>query len=216
MLHNPVVSSRVLFIIALMASSLVFGCNSEHDPTEPEGAYYTFRDAVLNDDAATAWERVDEGTREYYEERYAQLEEMDETIEQYLPQTDHRIAREQSGTELLEEVDDGEDLFKETFTASDLPDDEAIEVGTDIDELKLAEDEKSAKVITRAGQEYLLKRDEESGDWHVMLSESTDAVDESFKWLDKNRKALRKTVEDLMAEEREKREAIIAELMGKE
>lgn len=216
MLHDPVVSSRALLIIALMASSVAFGCNSEHDSSEPEGAYYTFRDAVLNDDAQAAWERVDQGTREYYAERYEQLEEMEETIEQYLPQTDHRIAREQSGAELLDEVDDGEELFEKTFAPSDLPEDEAIEVGTDIDELKLAEDESSAKVITRAGQEYLLTRDEETDEWHIMLSESTEAVDESFAWLDKNRKALRKTVEDLMAEEREKREAIIAELMGKD
>lgn len=191
------------------------GCSSELDPADPEGAYYIFRDALLEEDPQTVWERTDEETHAYYQARYNDLVEMDETIDRYLPQTDHKIARQQSGTVLLDEVDDGKSLFLKTFAPSELPEEEAIKVGSDIDELKLAEDKSSAKVITRAGQEYVFSRDENSDEWHVMLVRSTDIVEKSFAWLENNRSALQQTVEDLIAEEREKREAIIAELLNK-
>lgn len=217
MLHQPVFSGRLFHFVALLtAVALMFGCKTERDPTDPEDAYYTFRDALIEGDADAVWERADEQTHAYYEKRYEQLVEMDENIEEYLPQTDHELAREQAGTELLDEVDDGRELFVETFEPGQMPEEEAVEVGSDVDELKLAEDESSAKVITRAGQDYLLTRDEESGEWHVMLTESTDAIDASFAWLDKNRESLRKTVEDQMADKKERREAIIADLMGKD
>ncbi len=191
------------------------GCSSELDPSDPEGAYYIFRDALLEKDAQTVWERTDQETHAYYQARYNDLVEMDETIDRYLPQTDHKIARQQSGTVLLDEIDDGKGLFLKTFVPDELPEEEAIKVGSDIDEIKLAEDESSAKIITRAGQEYVLTRDDKTDEWRVMLVRSTDIVEKSFAWLDTNRSALQQTVEDLIAEEREKREAIIAELLNK-
>lgn len=205
-------------LIASVLVALAVGCGDELDPTEPEGAYYIFRDALLKGDAETVWKRTDQTTKAYFQQRYEQLEEMDATIERYLPQTDHKIARKQSGTILLDQVDDGKELFMKVFQPENLPklsNKQAVKVGSDIDELKVAEDDSAAKVVTRAGQEYVLTPDKKTEEWHVMLVRSSDKVDASFGWLETNQSALQKTVEDLIAEEREKREAIIAELMNK-
>jgi hypothetical protein len=193
---------------------LLAGCASELDPTEPEGAYYLFRDAMLQGDGEEVWKRTDAETHRYFQERYEDLVDMEETIEKFLPQTDHRIARKQSGAILLDEVDDGRELFLKIFTPENIPDDQAIRIGSDIDELILAEDESAAKVVTRAGQEYVLTRDEESEKWRVMLVRSSESIEESMGWVGQNESALQQTVEDLIAEERDKREAIIAELMN--
>jgi hypothetical protein len=191
------------------------GCGDELDSSEPEGAYYIFRNALLEGDAETVWKRTDSDSRAYFQQRYEHLVEMDQTIERYLPQTDHKIARKQSGTVLLDEVEDGKGLFLKVFQPENLTATEAIRIGSDLDELKVAEDDSAAKVVTRAGQEYLLSHDQQSEEWHVMLVRSTDKVDASFGWLTSNQSALQQTVEDLIAEERKKREAVIAELMDK-
>jgi hypothetical protein len=204
--------SRAWAMIAILG--LLAGCASELDPTEPEGAYYLFRDAMLQGDGEEVWKRTDAETHRYFQERYEDLVDMEETIEKFLPQTDHRIARKQSGAILLDEVDDGRELFLKIFTPENIPDDQAIRIGSDIDELILAEDESAAKVVTRAGQEYVLTRDEESEKWRVMLVRSSESIEESMGWVGQNESALQQTVEDLIAEERDKREAIIAELMN--
>jgi lipopolysaccharide export LptBFGC system permease protein LptF len=220
MLHRHAFTGRfaraAMALVAATLVALAVGCGDELDPTEPEGAYYIFRNALLKGDAETVWKRTDDTTKAYFQQRYEQLEEMDETIERYLPQTDHKIARKQSGTILLDEVDGGKGLFMKVFQPKNLPDEQAIKVGSDIDELKVAEDDSAAKVVTRAGQEYVLKADKTTEEWHVMLVRSSDKVDGAFGWLEANESALQQTVEDLIAEEREKREAIIAELMNKE
>ncbi|QDG54187.1 hypothetical protein FIV42_26625 [Persicimonas caeni] len=219
MLHRHAFTGRfaraAMALVAATLVALAVGCGDELDPTEPEGAYYIFRNALLKGDAETVWKRTDDTTKAYFQQRYEQLEEMDETIERYLPQTDHKIARKQSGTILLDEVDGGKGLFMKVFQPKNLPDEQAIKVGSDIDELKVAEDDSAAKVVTRAGQEYVLKADKKTEEWHVMLVRSSDKVDGAFGWLEANESALQQTVEDLIAEEREKREAIIAELMNK-
>ena len=190
------------------------GCGDELEPTNPTDAYLMFRNALFQGDAETVWRRTDEQTHKYFQERYKQLVEMDSMIRRYLPQTDHKIARKQSGTVLLDDVDNGKELFMHVFDGESVPADEAIEVGSRVDETRVGEKEKFARVITRAGQEYVLERDPETEEWHVMLVKSSDAVDKSFGWLDFNQNALQKTVEELIAEEREEREKVIAELMG--
>jgi hypothetical protein len=203
--------------MALLAGvmMLAFGCSDELDSSEPEGAYYIFRNALIEGDAETVWERTDSESRAYFQQRYEHLVEMDETIQRYLPQTDHKIARKQSGAVLLDEVKDGKQLFFKVFQPDKLAASEAIRIGSDLDELQVAEDDSAAKVVTRAGQEYVLTHDAQSEEWHVMLVRSTDKVDASFGWLTANQSALQQTVEDLIAEERTKREAVIAELMDK-
>ncbi len=220
MLHRHLSNGRFVRVLtAVLAAAVLLtlstGCGGELDPTEPDGAYYIFRNALLKGDAQTVWKRCDSETHKYFDDRYDQLVDMDETIQKYLPQTDHRIARKQSGTILLDDVHDGKGLFLKIFQPKNLPDKEAIKIGSDIDELKVAEDDTAAKVVTRAGQHYLLTHDDKSDQWYVMLVRSTDSVDKSMKWLGANQSALQQTVEDLIQEEREKREAIIADLMDK-
>ncbi|MFB6373896.1 MAG: hypothetical protein ABEN55_12480, partial [Bradymonadaceae bacterium] len=77
---------------------------------------------------------------------------------------------------------------------------------------RLSKNKKKAEVATRGGRTYrMVKQDD--GEWYIALAESVDALDASFGWLDRNDKALTKTVNELKKEEREKREEIIAELM---
>lgn len=212
---SRLVRGGVWALAMLMMVGVAAGCSSELDPTEPEGAYYLFRDALLEGDAQAVWERSDPTTHLYFEDRYAHLVEMDETIDEFLPQTDHRIAREQSGAVLLDEVKDGKGLFAKIFQPHEIAGDEAIRIGSDIDELEINKDRTVAKVLTRAEQTYLLSKDSESGQWHIMLMDSATAesVEKSLGWLGHNQSALQQTVEDLVDEQREKREAIIAELM---
>jgi len=199
----------------LMMLAWAPGCSSELDPTEPDGAYYLFRDALLAGDGEGVWKYSDQATHAYFQDRYEHLVEMDETIEQFLPLTDHRIARQQSGAVLLDEVKDGKGLFLKLFQSQKFAEDEAIRIGTDIDELEVNKDSTAARISTRAKQVYLLDRDKKSEQWHIMLmeSETSKSIENSLGWLGHNESALQQTVEDLVAEQREKREAIIAELM---
>lgn len=201
-------------VLVAVSAVLTTGCSDELDPTDPRDAYVMFRDALVAGDGETVWKRTDEQTHTYFDQQYGVLVEMDELIHRYLPQTDVKLARKQSGTVLLEDVSNGKELFLEVYSAKDVPKKEAVEIGSNVDEVKVAEDGQLAKVVTRAGQEYILTRDEESEQWFVMLVKSNDAVQSSFGWLDRNEKALTQTVEDLIKEEREEREEVIAELMG--
>lgn len=222
---------RLLLVTLALVLAGAIGCGDEADPMEPDGAYDMFRDAMLSGDAQGVWETTDPKTHAYFEDRYAQLVEMDETIKRYLPQTDHKLARQQSGTELLDEVDDGKGLFLKVYRPENLPETSEegggglmaflgtktpVEVGSDVAEVKVAEDETMAKIVTRAGQEYVLVRPNDEEKWRVRLSQSSKVLDQAFGWLDANDKALQQTVEDLIAEERKEREAVIAELMGLE
>jgi len=200
----------VVAITALVITAMA-GCGGEPDPSSPDDAYQIFRTALFEADAETMWQRTDPQTRDYFEERYQRLVEMDELIERYLPQTDHQIARTQSGAELLDEVDSGSELFVTMIQPGPFVDDDAVELGSRLQELRMAEDGQSAVAATRGGQEFVLVAD---GDhWYVNLVESGQFLETTFQWLTDNEEALEQTVEDLIEEERQVREEIIADLM---
>lgn len=206
-------ASNLLF--SLLALTLVlgaFGCSSELEPTDPGDAYTIFRDALFAQQADAVWDRLDPETHAYFQERYEKLVQMNQLIESYLPQTDHRLARSQSGAELLESVSDGRELFDHVFTNATMPDDDAIVFGSGVSEIRVSEDGESALVVTRGAQEFVMVQAEDE-QWHVNLVSSGDFLDTSFGWLTANEEALSQTVEDLIDEERQKREAIIADLM---
>lgn len=173
-----------------------------------------FQASLLSGDAKGVWSRVDEDTRSFYQARRDKLEAMGERIVEFLPQADHRLAREQAGVVLTEEVADGEGLFLRVFTPKELPTDQAYALGMDVDELNVAEDGRLAEVKTRGGQVFYLTRESEDAEWYVMLLKSTEQVAGSMKWLDANEEALEQTIKDLLDERREAREEIISELMG--
>ena len=191
------------------------GCSGELDPKEPDDAYLMFRDALFAGDAAQVWERLDPSTHDYFQKRYERLARMDQEIQRYLPQADWRLARKQSGTVLLAEVKDGKGLFMRLLTPKNVPRDKAFELGSEVGKVTLAEDKKSAIILTRGEQSYVMVRDDKTQQWHVALHHSTTTLkpDKSLAWLDANESALRQTVEDLIAEERARREAVIASLL---
>lgn len=204
-----------ILLVALLSFVGTFGCSDELDPTAPDDAFYQFRDALLNGDEELMWERASESTHAYFRDRYEQLQAMDRKIERYLPQTDHKVAREQAGTVLLDEVDGPAGLFKRVVAPEKLEATKAQRIGAQIDTIRLSEDEQHAVLVTRSGQQFEMVRGEDD-EWYVALAESTNAVDESFAWLENNQSALNQTVDDLIAEERQQREKVIAELMDLE
>lgn len=199
-----------LCLVTILFSTVA--CNSELDPSDPEDAYDIFRHALFEGDGEKVWARTDEQTREYFEQRHEVLQEMNALIERYLPHTDHQIARSQSGAELLDEIESGEELFVRLFEPVEFPDNHAIRFGAEVQQIQMAEDGETAVVLTRSEQEFVIVRQDDEN-WYVNLAESGDFLDNTFQWLIENEDALTQTVEDLIAEERQVREQIIADLM---
>lgn len=215
-----VVTSRIRSIVlcgGIVALCLAaVGCSGELDPTDPGEAYLLFRKAMIEDDVDKMWKRSSQGTRDYFDQRHQQLVQMQQKIEKYLPQTDHKLARKQSGTELLDELEGGRELFERVVKPDRVAMNEARRIGSQVEEIRRSKDGDKAKVQTRSGRTYRLVREGEKGQWYVSLVDSVGSVDKSFAWLDGNMEALTKTVNDLIEEEKEKREEIIAELMDVE
>lgn len=200
------------FVLAGMLCIALSSCDENIDPTDPEGAYNLYIKAMFNADAEGVWARLAPSTREYFQTQYEVLVEMDETIRRYLPATDHKIARQQAGSILTEETKDGKGLFLKVFQPGSLKVDEGHVVGSAVDEIKINEDETAAELKTLGGDTIYLAKGENE-EWFVMLVRSSTKVTDRMKWLEQNQSALQQTVEDLIAEERKNREAIIAELM---
>lgn len=212
---------RLLLLLALLfVAPLSTGCGENLDPTTPVGAYNEYRNALFAGDAEKVWARLAPSTHEYFDEQHARLVKMDETIVRYLPATDHKLAREQAGSILTDDIKNGKGFFMKVFDPASVPEDEAYRVGMDVDTEAIAEDGDTAKITTRGGQTYILTKgegaEEGSEEWFVMLVRSNEAVGKRLGWLDSNETALQKTVEDLIDEEKKKREALIARLMDVE
>ncbi len=191
------------------------GCGGELAPTEPDEAYLLYRKAMLEGDVEAMWKRSAESTRRYFEERYEMLHDMDRKIREYLPQSDHKLARKQTGTELLDDIDGPRGLFERIVAPEEMAVDQARRLGSQVGEIRVSKDQRRAEVETRAGRTYRLVKQEDD-EWYVALAESLEALDESFQWLERNEQALTETINDLREEEREEREEIIAELMDVE
>lgn len=196
----------------LVALCLSVGCAENLDPRDPEGAYNLYVNALWAQDAKAVWDRAAPTTHEYFQQKYEVLREMDETIARYLPPTDHKIAREQAGSILTDKVKNGEELFLELFRPSQLQLEEKHRVGASVATIAVSEDERAAELKTLGGDTFLLARGDDQ-EWYVMLVRSSNVVDEALEWLTSNESALKQTIEDLIAEERKNREAVIAELM---
>lgn len=208
-------SAIVPLSVLLATVGFAAGCGSEEDPTKPAGAYRMYRQAVLDGDVEAIWERSSESTHEYFAERYDELVEMDQQIREYLPHTDHELARKQTGTEMLDDIDGPRGLFEKMLKPKNMPMNQARRLGSEIEKIRMGEDREVARVVAAGGREYrvVLGEDEE---WYVDIVASVDAVDKSFEWLDNNQEALEKTVNDIVEKRQEEREEIIADLMDVE
>lgn len=207
--------TKLLFTTLLVGAVAFAGCSGELNPEDPGQAYLLFRDALVEGDVDGMWDRTAPSTREYFDERYEQLVDMDEKIKNYLPRTDHKLARKQTGTILLDEIDSGRDLFEEIVAPEGVSMSEAQRLGSLIDQIEVSKNNEEARAVTRSGRTYRLVKGEDD-EWYVRLVDSLQAVDESFEWLERNRSAVSETVNDLLEEEQEEREEIIADLMDVE
>lgn len=203
--------SRLSPAFVLSLCLLMAACGGDLDPEDPEDAYALFHQALFDGDAEGVWERSDETTRNYFQQRYEALEHMNELIERYLPPTDHQLARAQSGAELTDELDDGRELFIHIFDGLAVDDQAAIQFGASAAQVQMAEEGDTARLITRSDQEFDLVRQDDQ--WFVNFVDSDAFDDRAMQWLDANEEALTQTVEDLIEEERRERESIIAELL---
>lgn len=200
-------------LIVVASICFAMGCADNLDPTEPVGAYNQFINALWAQNASDVWDRSAPSTHEYFQQKYEVLHEMDETIARYLPSTDHSIAREQAGSILTDKVKDGRGLFLELFRPSQLKLEEKHRVGAVVETIAVSEDELAAEIKTLGGDTFYLSRGGAGEEWYVMLVRSSTVIEAQMAWLTTNESALKQTIEDLIAEERKNREAVIAELM---
>lgn len=205
-------STMVVLAAILVAGGALVGCQSEADPTKPAGAYRMYRQAVLDGDLEAMWKRTSESSHEFFGEKYETLVEMDRQIRKYMPQTDHELARKQTGTEMLDEIDGAQGLFEKMLEPENMPLNQARRLGSEVEKIRMGKDREVARVVAAGGREYRLVRGEDD-EWYVDLVASVDAVKKNFGWLEKNEKALEKTVNDIVEKRQEEREKIIADLM---
>ena len=206
--------SRVLLLMLALGTLLLSACGDKLDPSDPEGAFNLFKTAMLNGDRDTMWDHMAPSSRDYFDAQLKRLHAMDEKIGRYLPPTDHKVARTQAGSILTDTMITGRQLFDKVVTPSGLPKDEKYLVGLTVEEIKISEDEKTAAILTRGKQKILLQYDEKNDRWDVMFVESFEPLKTAMTWMDANENALNQTIDDLLSEERRKRETILAELMG--
>jgi hypothetical protein len=87
-----------------------------------------------------------------------------------------------------------------------------IEVGSEISALEVSEDGKEAIIVTYSGQQYRLVL--EDAEWRISSWSELSAA--RTKWILDNRTALEQTVQDLIAEEKEEVDQVIAFLIEEE
>ncbi len=191
------------------------GCSDELRPDEPEGAYLLWRQALLEGDTKGVYQYLDKDTKAIFEERASQLQIMSEDIVRYLPQVDQKLARKQTGVELLknENIIDGESLFLYLFRPKKLEVTPEIEIGTEPSDIIVDKEKGEAAIVTYAEQKYILKREDDKV-WRIVSW--SDQAEQSTKWVLDNRSALDQTVQDLINEEQEEIKAIITFLLKEE
>ena len=153
----------VLVISVLVMSASLWGCGSEVGPTEPEGGYLAFRDALLSGHPEQLWEWIDADTRQVYEDGVGELRALAESIRLLSP-ADRALAYERTAVSLADQVNTGAELFNRVVRLENLVGDERYRLGTEMDEIETEEDQ--ATVTTRAGQTFEMVR-EDDGIWRV-------------------------------------------------
>jgi hypothetical protein len=168
-------------------SLLPAACSSELDPKDPEGAYLMFREALLNGDEEALWEALSESTKQLFSDGYQDLLDLDVAIDQLAPE-DRTIARERTAARLLSRVDGPKSLFLMIVRLENVAGEDRFRYGSAVDEVNVDEEAGEATVVTEAGTQIELVR-QEDGIWRVrslapiigdrlrVLSEDIDAVE---------------------------------------
>lgn len=178
---------KILCTGALLAAVAAAACGSEPGPTEPEGAYLAFRQALLSGRPPELWSWISEDTKQIYRDALVDLDALSESVRLLSP-ADRAVAYERTAVRLADVVDSGEELFDELIRLENLVGDDRYAMGTEIEEIQVTESEERATVTTVAGQTFELVR-EEDGIWRVSslqgfareqlenIAESVTAVD---------------------------------------
>jgi hypothetical protein len=211
MLQQMRAVQRALFTVLLsllLGGGVLSGCSDELDPTQPEGAYRIFRQGLLAGEADNVWECLDASTKGVFDERASTLTAMSDDIVRFLPTVDQKLARRQTGVEVLSTkgVSGGKSLFALLFVPGAVSVTPEIEVGMLVSSVELSTSKTEAIVVTQAGQQFRLAK-EDDGHWRV--SSWREFAVARTKWVLDNQTALQQTVEDLIAEEKEEVERII-------
>lgn len=163
--------------IALISLALgLTGCSTEIDPDKPEGGYLTFRDALFAGDLDTVWDCLSADSKALYEDALADLQAIRETAQQLSP-GDRQMVAERTAVRLLETGETAKDLFKALARLDVLNEEDGYAVGSGVDTVTLDEDGERATIVTEAGQEILLVKEEDAR-WRV--DSLQDVIDESL------------------------------------
>ena len=211
-----VAALRTLLMVCLV--SALVGCQGELLPQEADGAYLLFRQGLLAGDTDAVYGFLSEDTKQVFDDRVKTLQDMSEQIVRFLPQVDQKLARSQTGVELLKKHDikDGADLFKILYQDKAIEVSDGLEVGSGIrfpGGVEFNEEETEAVIVTWANDQFHLVL-EEDGIWRV-ASWKDDARDKTA-WILSNQESLEKTIQDLISEEKKEIDTVIKYLLAQE
>ena len=221
---SPTQPPRAVCAVLMACAALLMvatGCQGEPQPQEADGAYLLFRSALLQGNKATVYGYLSQDTKKVYEDRYATFQDMSEQIIRFLPQTDQKLARQQTGVVLLkkEGIEDSEGLFTYLFKLDALKTEDTLpglEIGSGIrfpGGVAYNDDETEAAIVTWANDQYHMVK-EDDGIWRV-ASWRKDAQ-EKTAWIETNKENLEKTIQDLISEEKEEIDTVIKYLLAQE
>ncbi|MBN1946473.1 MAG: hypothetical protein JW797_12430 [Bradymonadales bacterium] len=140
-------------------------CKQEAPLTEPEGGYLAFRDALLAGNSAALWPCLAQETQQVFRDAWTDLNILAVSINNLSP-SDQVEARDRTALFLLEIASDPQGLFQAMVRLENLVGDEALRLGSAIDDITVDEDGRQATVTTKAQQQFELV-EEEDGVWRV-------------------------------------------------
>lgn len=227
-MRTPALSRLLITALACVcfAGSAV-GCDDEKlEPTEPEGAYGLFAEALENREPGAVWEYIDQDTKALFKQHYRALVRIDKMISAYFDPAEHRDLRRRTGAALLPEIDalmaeqeipGGEALYQITFkpkveveregeTVFRFSFDEDEAVGMSVDEITIDEEETEATITTRGGQVFVMEK-EADGIWRT--ASLWGPFTEALKPIAISEANLCRYAEDILTEERDRRKAVV-------
>jgi hypothetical protein len=199
---------RATFFILLVAGLMLPACSSSPPPTEPEGGYLAFREALLSRSPEGLWSTLSEETQNLVRESFNSLKSTNQLINKLQP-SDQKQAREAIGASLLEDIETPYELFRFVFVEENIPVDSVYELGLEVRNIEQVDDDR-AIVTTKSDQEIELLKDED-GYWRVR-SPIHEQFAQAFAVMEENRANVETAINLFSAAASEEKE--IARLLG--
>lgn len=197
------------FLALLLCSALALtACSSSKKPTEPAGGYAAFQSAMMNRDTEGVWLTLSADTRELFADVLETLRATDDMVDKLQP-SDRIEARQAIGAELLDTVTTPKELFYYIFSSENIPTEAGYRAGLRPKKIT-QEDDDHATVLTAAGEEIEMVRDEDEL-WRVR-SPLHEQFAETFSGMEENRAQLETAINLFGAATNE--DAEIARLLG--